>query len=262
MSDISTLLKRISPRLSAPRRKLQAREDKYPRNFDMDPGPIVYPGRFECDHCHDAGWLQTGELENERSVLVRCKCRAQSDANRLADIDGILEHERDIDFNDFVLTESLQPVMPTLKKSVHQNAGFITLYGEDTGTGKSALLKAAVNAARNRGVKAAYRRLSHLLQELRNQYGKEDADFQARWDILIEADVLAVDEIEKWNPTGWAVERFDELIDDRYRRLDTHLTLLAGNSIDHLEQHNRSRLHDLQARLYCIEGADVRREVR
>ena len=263
MSDILTLLDRVSPRLLTERRELPAREDKYPRNFEIDAGPVVYPGKVECPRCHDAGWLQTGEFEHGRTVMVRCGCRAESDANRLAQIDGVLDHEREIAFSDFVLTKSLQPVMPTLLEAVRRRAGFITMYGADTGTGKSALLKAAVNAGRKRNLQAAYRRLSKLLQELRNQYGNEDdGDFQARWDILIDADILAVDEIEKWNPTAWAVERFDELIDDRYRRLDTHLTLLAGNSIDHLEQHNRSRLHDLNARLYYIEGVDVRREER
>jgi len=258
--DSNDITRQVSERMSMRRRRSGRNEDD--TRFFPATKPKVRPGKVDCEICHDAGWLQTGKIKNGSSELVRCGCRTGSDARRLAKISGVLPHEQDISFGDFVLNDAVAKPIQTIQAAIEARQGFITLYGADTGTGKSALLKAAVNAARKLNLRAAYRRLSHLLQELRHQYGAEDEGFQRRWDLLIDADVLAVDEIEKWNPTAWAVERFDELIDDRYCRLDTHVTLLAGNTIDHLADHNRSRVQDLRARLYHIEGADVRREER
>ena len=253
ISDLTTKVMQPRPQIN----------DRSPRIFEIDPDPIVYPHRYECPRCNDAGWLQTGEMKEGRSELVRCSCKTDVDATRLAKIDGILPHEREIAFEDLAITDSLQQVLPALINAVNRRQGFITLHGEDVGTGKSALLKAAVNKARSQNKQAAYRRTSHFLQELRNQYeDKSEDSFQARWDILIDAAVLAIDEIEKWQPKEWAIEKFDDLIDDRYRRLDTHLTILAGNTLANLTPYNHSRFHDNNAKVFHIVGADIRREER
>jgi DNA replication protein DnaC len=41
--------------------------------------------------------------------------------------------------------------------------------------------------------------------------------------------VLAVDEVTRFNDTGWSREQLFVIIDTRYRRRKSHLTLLATN---------------------------------
>ena len=178
-------------------------------------------------------------------------------------MDGLTDSERHQRFSDLAPAGSIHLPLRDIVKAIPQHKGFITLTGPP-GTGKSALMISAVNMARESGISAAYRRLSSLFDELRDQYDQAEREraFQKRWDTLTEAHVLAIDEIDKWNQTAWAQERFDSLLDERFRRLDDRLTLLAANSIEGLSSHNRSRIRDRFAQRFELDGIDVRQEER
>ncbi len=86
-----------------------------------------------------------------------------------------------------------------------------------------------------------------------------DWAFDARWDLLIRAEVLALDELDEFNTTPWAMERFMRLMDERWRAMDSRLTLCATNSrINALPEKVASRLRDGRAQIVETAGSDQR----
>lgn len=122
----------------------------------------------------------------------------------------------------------LQEVVPQIRRAMEQ-PGWITLSGP-YGTGKSYLLAAIVNEARQAGIPAVYITMAELLQELRNTYDPAaKVGYSSLFNLLVTAEVLALDEVEKYNPTPWADEQTFNLIEHRYRHWDQGLTVFATN---------------------------------
>lgn len=122
------------------------------------------------------------------------------------------------------------------------------------------MLIAAVNAAREAGILAVYTTITDLLDYLRQAYAPNTTlDFDGRWDLLIRCQVLALDELDEFNTTPWAMERFLRLIDERWRAMDQGLTLCATNSrLNSLPEKVASRLRDGRAYVFELTGADMR----
>lgn len=138
---------------------------------------------------------------------------------------------------------------------------FYTLLGS-FGLGKTRLLACMVNAGRAAGYTAVYTTTADLLDYLRAAYNPETRGlaFDERWELLASARILAIDEFDRWNPTEWAREKFEQLIDTRYRNRGTHLTAFAANANkDALPGYVRSRMEDSTCYLYRMSGQDVRR---
>ena len=77
--------------------------------------------------------------------------------------------------------------------------------------------------------------------------------------MLVGADVLALDELDEFNSTPWAVEQFLRLIDERWRLLDRCVTLCAMNGgFGSLPGKVGSRLLDGRARVFELGGVDMR----
>jgi hypothetical protein len=92
--------------------------------------------------------------------------------------------------------------------------------------------------------------MTDLLDYLRAAYNPDNRElsFDSRWDLLVRAEVLALDELDEFNTTPWAMERFLRLIDERWRNMQTRLTLLATNSaLSQLPPKVASRLRDGRA---------------
>lgn len=82
-------------------------------------------------------------------------------------------------------------------------------------------------------IPAVYTTLTDLLDYLRSAYDPNRAQalsFDKRWDLLVTAELLALDELDEFSATAWALERFQRLIDERWRNMGQRLTLLASNS--------------------------------
>ena len=228
---------------------------------------------YKCARCSDAGWYQVEKVRKDGTVedktLERCECRKAIDADnyqsqerrRLLELDGLTEQERELKFADLVPMGNIVAARDHLTAKLRTHSGGMITIDGPPGTGKSALLICTVNAGRQMGISAAYRRVSAFFNELRNQY-QDGNDFQERWDTVLDAHVLAIDEIDKWSRTDWASERFDELIDERYRRATDRMTILAANNLDVLSPYNRSRLKDAMAAQYTLGGLDIRTERR
>jgi DNA replication protein DnaC len=194
---------------------------------------------------------------------IRCTCQANAQAERrrsyLLRIDGLTDQERALRFG-VLERRNNGPAIDVVTAHLMARRGMVTLTGKP-GLGKSALLICAVNAAREAGVPAVYTTVTDLLDYLKAAYNphREGLDFDDRWDLLVRADVLALDELDEFNSTPWAMERFLRLIDERWRRMESCLTLLATNSrVNSLPDKVASRLRDGRAVVLEMAGPDMR----
>lgn len=187
---------------------------------------------------------QAGDVEKRRAYLLR--------------VDGLTPRERALTFADLQGSAN-EAIARQILEATQRRRGMMTLTGKP-GTGKSSMLIAAVNAAREAGILAVYTTITDLLDYLRQAYAPNTSlDFDGRWDLLIRCEVLALDELDEFNTTSWAMERFLRLIDERWRAMDQGLTLCATNSrLNALPEKVASRLRDGRAYVFELTGADMR----
>lgn len=138
--------------------------------------------------------------------------------------------------------------------------GWLTLAG-DFGRGKTQLMYAALNHLADLGVYGRYFTAPSLLDELRQSL--RDTDGNAHSELfrrLAETPVLAIDELDKYSPTGYAEEAIFKLFDARYRARATHATLLGFNlaHAHKLPPFLVSRMHDGRFKYIEIGGVDLR----
>lgn len=145
---------------------------------------------------------------------------------------------------------------------------FITVTGA-YGVGKTTLLCGSVQAATRSMLTGVYVLMSELLDHLRRAYAPESS-FQADrfWDAIVGADVLAIDELDRFKATEWAEQKLFELLNARYNR-DRGLTLFATNRrvypgmtegiIEETPGYLESRLFERGNLIIDLAGPDLRR---
>lgn len=229
---------------------------------------------YTCWVCKDMGWLyaanRNGEViwENGNKVkTIRCKCQEGLDFERrrrhLLSIDGLAYDERQQRFSDLIRNEHNGAAIRLVEECTDWRRGMVTLIG-GPGVGKTTLMQCAVNAAREANIPAVYTTMTDLLDYLRQAYAPQtELSFDARWDTLLRCEVLALDELDEFNTTPWAIERFLRLIDERWRAMDRCLTLCATNNrMNALPQKVASRLSDVRGHVVQLRGEDLRRYQR
>jgi len=227
-----------------------------------------------CHRCKGAGWLYAADSRGEavwesgpygqQTKIVRCPCQQAGDVERrrylLERQDGLTRDERLMRFDLLVRGPHNANEIDTIAGAVGYHRGCITLTGKP-GTGKTTLLVCAVNEARERGLPAVYTTVSDLLEYLRKAYAPGvELNFDGRWELLVKAEVLALDELDEFNTTQWAMEKFLRLMDERWRRIGEALTICATNAnLNSLPDKVASRLRDGRARIFHLQGADLRK---
>lgn len=220
----------------------------------------------KCAKCGDVGFYvpDVDVTHSDFGRALPCPCRfgvnREKYMQRLMRIDGLTEHERAMRF-EFLDKRKIAHALGRVQQATQDRRGLITLTGKP-GLGKSALLICAVNEVREAGVPAVYTTVTDLFDYLKAAFDPKTHDgmsFDSRWDLLIKAEVLALDELDEFNTTPWAMERFLRLIDERWRRMDDRLTLLTTNSrINALPDKVASRLRDGRGEVIEMQGADMR----
>jgi DNA replication protein DnaC len=196
---------------------------------------------------------------------------ARRRAAHLQKIDGLQDHERAINLAGFIQTKYNREAIAAVAAGIEQRRGLITLWGP-FGTGKTGLMMAAVNACRDRDMAAMYRTTADALAWLRAGFDQsardgEDFSYDKRWQLLTGAGCLALDEMTAFSVTPWAAERFERLIDERWRSMPELLTICAFNAESagsaELMQTGlpavvESRLRDRRAQWIHMGGMDMR----
>ena len=220
----------------------------------------------------------------ERSANPHGKLLAEEARQRreafLNRVDGLKPEERTLRLAGYRVGPHNRPAFQAVSAAVEKGNGLITLYGA-YGVGKTALLMAAVNECRQQGWVSMYRTTADMLAWLRAGFDQsqrsknavaagsdEDLDqsFDQRWRTLVACRCLALDELTAFSVTPWAAERFERLIDERWRSMATHLTVLAFNgdpnpdgSVPGLPGVVVSRLQDRRASWCPVGGRDMRK---
>jgi len=123
-----------------------------------------------------------------------------------------------------------------MSKVIKTPKGWTTFFG-DFGSGKSHALDIICNELRcadtdlRKGqdpIETRYAPMAMILDNLKSMYGR-DQDTSPFWESLMNVPVLAIDELFRINPTGWAEERLFVLLTARYEKRGTHLTVFALN---------------------------------
>lgn len=231
------------------------------------------PASYSCPICKDAGFLLAVDNQGNQRMearngflspkLIFCECKQDRARERklayLNRIDGLTARERALSFDTLNRAFGNSEAMDQIAGAVATHRGLVTLTGAP-GTGKTTLLICAVNAAKERNLPAVYVTMAELFDHLRAAYAPgADVSFDERWHLLANVEVLALDEIDAFNTTAWAMERFLTLMDLRWRNMTDVLTLCASNvRIEALPEKVYSRLNDGRAVQIRTVGPDMR----
>lgn len=185
-----------------------------------------------CETCKGTGYyvLDVPMSDHRFGRAMQCSCQKdrvnQARQRKLESLDGLNNAERSHRFDNTNPHPSQMLARDALRNAFH---GIYVLQGTP-GTGKSHLLHCVVNQAREQGRVAVYAPMPDVLDYLRATFNpKNEEVYDDRWRLLVECDVLALDELDEFNATEWAKERFLRLIDERWRNRDRLLTVVALN---------------------------------
>ena len=207
-----------------------------------------------CPVCHfpmgECGWMVWRGQEGpdgkgnyrKRGEAVPCRHNEAMIDSMLAALCGLSAQEQRIGLEDFWQLPGREKAVDAARRMQSAWSGMLGLHG-GTGTGKTRLMMALVNAARGARMSATYMTLPGLLDRLRDAYNPDSpVDSADLFGRLCRARVLAIDEADKHSPTAWAQEKWSELLDHRYRGAHVGATLIAFNDKDLVPGYVLSRL--------------------
>ena len=182
--------------------------------YDVPPGDKHFGKLFPCDVC--------SEPARRRWLVKHCGLLGPQLEHRL---DAWLPGEWDEDAEQRITQRVV--ARAAMESALQFGTGLMTFYG-DFGSGKSMALAILVNEFCDRLVNAFYVSFADLLEHLRGLVRTRE-DGSPFWERVYEVPVLCVDEVTRFNDTGWAREQLFLLVNARYRRRHTHLTAFATN---------------------------------
>ena len=229
--------------------------------------------RKRCAHCEGRGFVYTSrQVEFSKKVGVKsyealtpCVCRLL--AQRVATFAqvGVPAHHATSSFGTFRAKGDDQEKTAALEqalgvaRAVSQDwrrdwpaRGFV-ISGR-VGSGKTHLLSAALrHLILERGASAQYREIPLLFADIRRGFnaGKSGGEIIAR---LVDADVLAIDELGRGRGSPFEMETLDELIARRYNSGLT--TIVATNFSLERERAPRSGPRGFQAPAQALEDRE------
>jgi DNA replication protein DnaC len=153
-----------------------------------------------------------------------------------------------------------QPAVAALMRLISDAHGWLTLAGP-YGTGKSTLLWACLNELRDVGRVGMYFTAARLLDWVRSGIGLADGSGHSERDKvqrLVSLPVLAIDELDKYHPTSYAENQLFSVLNERYRRWQEGVTLLAYNDASAVHPALLSRIKDGRFAHTELSGPDLR----
>ncbi len=195
-----------------------------------------------------------------RSQLVRCPaCGGNARAQYLDKICGLPELLR-----GFTWTQKkdgrLAECHRAAARLIADPRWFFTLTGP-YGSGKSGTLAAIVNAGKAAGKTAIYATTADMLDVLRAAFapGAPGASYLERLDLFRAADILALDELDRFNTTPWAEQAFFQVMESRYENGPRMLTAFATNAkVSDLPGYLVSRMQDARCQVWELPAGDHR----
>lgn len=239
----------------------------YTYHYELEDGPYPAPTRrgdkWFDDIDGQSGWFHGSTIETP------CPdCKRYAAMERLVKLSGLDEEDRQIRLTDFK-TMGVNAAKKNAKDNFALFAGqgknvqgFVTLYG-DYGVGKSFLAKALVNELIANECHATYVMASDMLADIRKNFDEQSNRMIAvenaiyKWQAI---PALIIDEFDKINVTDWVKESLNRLMNVRYERRKSQLTVMVTNTDP---KKLPPELGYLQSRMFAgitinVPGPDVR----
>jgi len=240
----------------------------------------------DCPKCGGAGFVLKAANEGDGqavysvggpAVLTACPVCNGTDRRQeyLRNVSGLTDEEYDRDFAGYWSQKHAGKTLRDgrlvgvtgfeildMARNVLTENGWLTLAGSN-GNGKSYLLTAIVNEAVRAGRLAVYIRMADLLEHLRQAFKPgAEVDYDQLWALICRAEVLAIDEAEKYNATTWAEEKVMSLAEDRNRRWRECVTLWSVNDVADVPSYLKSRMTCGRFSFVVMTGNDIRPGLR
>ncbi len=157
----------------------------------------------------------------------------------------------------------IAPVLAAVAPLCRPPHGFVTLSGPP-GRGKSTVMACAYNEALAARLPALYVSIADLCDRLRRTFDPDSPlAFDAAFEWVQRVPVLCLDEFERFNASGWTLEKVGQLISTRYDYRQERLTCLATNTtIASLPDFLQSRIEDRECHRFELTGPDLRKRSR
>lgn len=219
---------------------------------------LLPPDERICPMCKGMEWM----IQDWDNQLMRCPvCATGQQYKVLVEQCGLSDEMRGWTFASSRRVNGTKAAHEAGEWLAKHPAWLLTLHGPN-GVGKTRLMACICNAGIAEGWPSVYVTTAQVLDHLRRAYdpGTGEVTFDGMWERLVKARILCLDEVDRWNPTEWAREKFFELVDLRYRNGSQCLTVFATNaSLDSAPDYLVSRMRDGRSRVFDMSGPDLRR---
>jgi DNA replication protein DnaC len=204
------------------------------------PGKITPPieeGEKVCELCHGALFVHPRRADKtiDYSCIVDCKCVFQErQKQRLqamiqwCELPAKTEH---CTFDNFKIYPKVKEAYEAAREMAEGKClkVFLTFMGPSD-NGKTHLLIAICRSWLAQEKLARYAYVPLLLDELRAGFRQgNDGSYDERWKKFLNVPLLALDDLGTENPTPWAQEHLDTLID--YRLVNGLFTVVTTNMV-------------------------------
>jgi DNA replication protein DnaC len=227
-----------------------------------DVSSIGWESGVACEVCKDRGFVVLDVFPGHSAFGKAWPCPRCSGDKRpgvLAAACGLPDKLKPWTFDKVARHAGNAAAYDAALERAHRPREFLTLVGA-TGVGKSILQASIINKCLSASVPALYTTTADLLDYVRATFRPNSVEgYEDRWERLKSVRVLCLDEVDRFNPSDWAVEKFFQLISTRYDYGLDRLTCLATNaSIDTFPDYLQSRMRDRKCGLFELTGMDVR----
>ena len=189
----------------------------------------------ECDRCNDSLWvLASTDGSGGNLVVVPCNCQATVDNTRSQlRTYSQLGHLERMTFDALIPEGRSGRADETLFHAATEAAeqfaskpnGWLVLEGS-TGSGKTHIAAAIVNAIIDRGSPAKYISALDIPDMLRNERFEDDDAEIGTFESLLDAPTLVIDDLGAQQATNWIDSKIDQLLTHRFNgRVPTVIVL-------------------------------------
>lgn len=245
LKGLQQLMKRYGPEAEARIREQRQMQQQpsgssrlEPLPDDVAPEPDLAFGlasdfAYECETCHDMGVVREDVPVSHKNFgkLVPCQdCRGDVQLEKLQRLSRLNDDLLQATFGQFDSRTHLHTVVNRIQTWVRNPYGWLTLTGPH-GTGKTHLMAALAQQFIEQGTPALYLPLADLLADLQATFHpNSDQVYSVLFANVMEAEVLLLDEAEKFHGTSWAQVQVFRLLEHRSRNLSKYKTVLATNT--------------------------------